>query len=169
MRRPLHVRWLGRVAYREALALQEGIFAHGVDQHLLLCEHPHVFTYGPGADLEGNLRCKPAEVGAELVEVQRGGDITYHGPGQLVGYPILSLDPKHGDSGPADTRAFITALEQAIIDSLVELGLGDVGRMGEYPGVWVEPNGSRPRKIAAIGVRVGSGSTPRRTMHGFAL
>ncbi|NDF41456.1 MAG: lipoyl(octanoyl) transferase LipB, partial [Actinobacteria bacterium] len=169
MRRPLHVRWLGRVAYREALALQEGIFAHGVDQHLLLCEHPHVFTHGLGADLATNLRCDPAHVGAELVEVQRGGDITYHGPGQLVGYPILSLDPKHGDSGPADTRAFITALEQAIIDSLVELGLGDVGRMGEYPGVWVEPNGSRPRKIAAIGVRVGSGSTPRRTMHGFAL
>ncbi len=168
-RRPLHVRWLGRVAYREALALQEGIFAHGVDQHLLLCEHSHVFTYGPGADLDGNLRCKPAEVGAELVEVQRGGDITYHGPGQLVGYPILSLDPKHGDSGPADTRAYITSLEQALIDALGEIGLDDVGRKGEFPGVWVEPNGPRPRKIAAIGVRVGSGSTQRRTMHGFAL
>lgn len=167
--RPLHVRWLGRVAYREALALQEGLFAHGVDQHLLLCEHPHVFTYGPGADLESNLRCDPSAVGAELVEVQRGGDITYHGPGQLIGYPILSLDPKRGDAGPADTRAYITSLEQSLIDALMEIGLKDVGRKGEYPGVWVEPNGSRPRKIAAIGVRVGSGVTPRRTMHGFAL
>mgnify|MGYP006282038199 FL=1 len=167
--RPLHVRWLGRVPYREALALQEGFFSHGVDQHLLLCEHPHVFTHGPGADLSTNLRCEPSAVDAELVEVQRGGDITYHGPGQLVGYPILSLDPKHGDSGPADTRAYITALEQSLIDALGELGLTDVGRMGEYPGVWVEPNGPRPRKIAAIGVRVGNGSTQRRTMHGFAL
>ena len=166
-RRPLHVRWLGRVAYREALALQEGLFAHGVDQHLLLCEHPHVFTHGAGADLESNLRCDPLSVGAELVEVQRGGDITYHGPGQLVGYPILSLEPKHGDSGPADTRAYISALEQSLIDALVELGLAHVGRMGEFPGVWVEPAGSRPRKIAAIGVRVGNGSTQRRTMHGF--
>ena len=168
-RRPLHVRWLGRVAYREALALQEGLFAHGVDQHLLLCEHPHVFTHGAGADLESNLRCDPFSVGAELVEVQRGGDITYHGPGQLVGYPILSLEPKHGDSGPADTRAYISALEQSLIDALVELGLAHVGRMGEFPGVWVEPAGTRPRKIAAIGVRVGNGSTQRRTMHGFAL
>ena len=168
-RRPLHVRWLGRVSYREALAVQQGIFDHGVDQHLLLCEHPHVFTHGPGADLVNNLRCDPTAVGAELVEVQRGGDITYHGPGQLVGYPILSLDPKHGESGPADTRAYIASLEQSLIDALVELGVSDVGRMGEYPGVWVEPNGPRPRKIAAIGVRVGNGSTSRRTMHGFAL
>jgi lipoic acid synthetase len=166
---PLHVRWLGKVAYREALALQYALFDHGVDQHLLLLEHPHVFTHGPHADLDSNLRCEPASVGAELVEVQRGGDITYHGPGQLVGYPILSLPPKRGEGGQADTRAYIHSVEQVVIDTLVELGLRDVGRKGEFPGVWVEPNGARPRKICAIGVRVAKGATERRTMHGFAL
>lgn len=165
----LSVRWLGRVAYREALALQEGIFSHGVGQHLLLCEHPHVFTYGSSADLGANLKCDPAAVGADLVAVQRGGDVTYHGPGQLVGYPILDLPPKHGDSGPADTRNYIESLEQCLIDALAELGIADAGRMGEYPGVWLSPYGPRPRKIAAIGVRVGRGSSERRTMHGFAL
>ena len=165
----LHTRWLGRVAYREALALQHGIFEHGVGQHLLLLEHPHVFTFGPSADLANNLRCDPRTVGAELVEVQRGGDVTYHGPGQLVGYPIMSLAPKHGESGFADTRAYVFSVEQVVIDALRELGLPDVGRKGEFPGVWVEPDGPRPRKICAIGVRVGRGSTDRRTMHGFAL
>ena len=166
---PVHVRWLGKVPYREALAMQYGLFERGIDQHLLLLEHPHVFTHGPHADLTGNLRCDPAAVGAELVEVQRGGDITYHGPGQLVGYPILSLPPKQGDGGLADTRGYVCALEQVIIDTLGELGLRNVGRKGDYPGVWVEPNGERPRKICAIGVRVGKGATDRRTMHGFAL
>ena len=116
---PLHVRWLGRVAYREALALQTAIFKQGVDQHFLLLEHSHVFTYGPTANLATNLLCNPADVNAELVEVQRGGDITYHGPGQLVGYPLLSLQPKHGASGPADTRAYIHDLEQVIIETLI--------------------------------------------------
>ena len=165
----LSVRWLGRVAYREALAVQEGMFSHGVGQHLLLCEHPHVFTYGLSADLGANVKCDPAAVGAEIVAVQRGGDVTYHGPGQLVGYPIIDLPPKHGDSGPADTRAYIESLEQCLIDALAELGVPDAGRMGEYPGVWISPRGPRPRKIAAIGVRVGRGSSERRTMHGFAL
>jgi lipoic acid synthetase len=165
----LHIRWLGRVPYREALALQHGLFHRGVDQHLLLLEHPHVFTHGHHADLAANLKCDPLSVGAELVEVQRGGDITYHGPGQLVGYPILSLSAKHGESGYADTRAYVCGLEQVIIDALHALGLSDVGRKGEYPGVWVAPNSARPRKICAIGVRVGKGATERRSMHGFAL
>ena len=167
--RTLHVRWCGTVPYREMLAVQQATFQFGRDQHLLLCEHPHVFTHGPNADLLTNLRCVPHEVGAELVEVQRGGDVTYHGPGQLVGYPILHLPPKHGSSGPADTRAYVCALEQMLIEVLNDLGLSDVGRRGEYPGVWVAPNSDRPRKIAAIGVRVGRGSSDRRTMHGFAL
>ncbi len=81
----LHVRWLGTVPYREALAVQSGLFANGSGQHLLLLEHPHVFTYGRRTDLSVNLHCEPAAVGAELVAVDRGGDITYHGPGQLVG------------------------------------------------------------------------------------
>ena len=167
--RTLHVRWCGTAPYREMLAVQQATFQYGHDQHLLLCEHPHVFTHGPNADLLTNLRCVPHEVGADLVEVQRGGDVTYHGPGQLVGYPILHLPPKHGSSGPADTRAYVCALEQMLIDVLNGLGLLDVGRRGEYPGVWVAPNSDRPRKIAAIGVRVGRGSSDRRTMHGFAL
>ena len=165
----LHVRWLGRVPYREALALQFGLFEHGVDQHLLLLEHPHVFTYGHTADLTKNLRCEPVAVGAELVQVQRGGDITYHGPGQLVGYPILSLQAKHGTGGPADTRSYIYDVEQLIIDTLTQLGVYSAGRMGEFPGVWLDPNTDNARKICAIGVRVGSGSADRRTMHGFAL
>lgn len=165
----LHVRWLGRVPYREALAVQYGIFEHGKQQHLLLLEHPHVFTYGPSADLGKNLRCVPAQVGAELVQIQRGGDITYHGPGQLVGYPLLSLPAKHGGCGPADTRSYVHSVEQLIIDVLVECGITNAGRFGEYPGVWIDPLGSSPRKICAIGVRLGRGSTDRRTMHGFAL
>ncbi len=157
------------MAYREALALQTAIFKQGVDQHLLLLEHPHVFTYGPTSNLATNLLCNPADVNAELVEVQRGGDITYHGPGQLVGYPLLSLQPKHGASGPADTRAYIHDLEQVIIETLVELGVSNAGRQTQFPGVWLDPDTPKARKICAIGVKVGSGSTERRTMHGFAL
>ena len=155
----LRVRWLGRVPYLEALAVQTALFEHGREQHLLLLEHTHVFTYGRRSDLQANLRCDPAAVGADFVAVKRGGDITYHGPGQLVGYPILSVDnalcaaePVHGG-------------EQLLIDALHELGLPQVGRLAEYPVVWVDADGPAPRKIAAIGVRLARG----RTMHGFAL
>ena len=98
----LNVRWLGKVPYHEALAVQSAMFKYSSWQHLLMLEHPHVFTYGPSADLAKNLKCEPQQVGAELVKVNRGGDITYHGPGQLVVYPILNLAPKHGANGPAD-------------------------------------------------------------------
>ena len=81
--------------YREVLAVQTALFTHGHDDHLLLLEHPHVFTHGASADLAGNVLVDPASVGAELVRVNRGGDVTYHGPGQLVGYPILSLSLIH--------------------------------------------------------------------------
>ena len=164
---PLRVRWLGRVAYSEALGLQEALFAHGQEQHLLLLEHPHVFTHGARADLETNVLVDPAAVGATLVGVNRGGDVTYHGPGQLVGYPILSLPPKHGTSGSGltDTVAYVRTVEQVIIDTLGELGLPNAGRLRDYPGVWIDPDGPMPRKIAAIGVRLSRG----RTMHGFAL
>ena len=77
----LRVRWLGRVPYREALAVQQALFTNGVEDHLLLLEHPHVFTHGPRADLAVNVLVDPASVGAELVSVKRGGDVTYHGPG----------------------------------------------------------------------------------------
>ena len=105
---PLHVRWLGRVPYSEAYAVQNGLFRNGTANHLLLLEHPHVFTYGSSADLDRNVLVDPASVGAELVSVNRGGDVTYHGPGQLVGYPILALKPKHGGrNGPVDTVAHV--------------------------------------------------------------
>ena len=164
---PLRVRWLGRVPYREALGLQEALFANGREQHLLLLEHPHVFTHGPRADLDKNVRVEPAAVGAELVAVNRGGDVTYHGPGQLIGYPILSLEAKYGKgaSGLADSVAYVRSVEQLIIDTLAELGLPNAGRLAEYPGVWIDADGENPRKICAIGVRLTRG----RTMHGFAL
>ena len=165
MSAPLQVRWLGRVPYREALAVQDAIFAGGRGNHLLLLEHPHVFTHGPTADLARNLLCDPAEVGADLVRIRRGGDVTYHGPGQLVGYPLLVLPPKRGSDGPADSAGYVRTLEQVIIDSLHELGLPDADRLPGYPGVWVGVGAGTPRKICAIGVRVGR----RRTMHGFAL
>jgi lipoic acid synthetase len=154
----LRVRWLGTVPYREALAVQQALFDHGREDHLLLLEHPHVFTYGPRADLATNLRCDPAAVGAELVGIRRGGDITYHGPGQLVGYPIVTLP--HG----FDAAAHVRNVEQLIIDALAAFGV-TAGRLREYPGVWVDPEGPNPRKICAIGVRIKRG----RTMHGFAL
>jgi lipoyl synthase len=156
---PLRVRWLGRVPYREALAVQEALFDHGREQHLLLLEHDHVFTYGPHADLATNLRCDPATVGADFVSVRRGGDITYHGPGQLVGYPILSLPNAKG------SLEHVRAVEDLLVDALAELGLPGAGRLPDYPGVWVDADGPNPRKIAAIGVRLAHG----RTMHGFAL
>jgi lipoic acid synthetase len=155
---PLRVRWLGRVPYREALAVQQALFDHGHEQHLLLLEHDHVFTYGPHADLASNLRCEPATVGADFVAVKRGGDITYHGPGQLVGYPILSLPNAKG------SLEHVRSVEQLLIDALAELGVV-AGRLPEHPGVWVVADGPNPRKIAAIGVRLARG----RTMHGFAL
>ncbi len=160
----LHVRWLGRVPYAEALVVQDAMFRNGSGNRLLLMEHPHVFTYGPSADLKKNLRCDPAAVGADFVRVKRGGDITYHGPGQLVGYPLVNLAPKHGNDGPADSVAYVCSVEQVIINSLHEIGLTNAGRLAGYPGVWLDVD-SNPRKICAIGVRV----SRRRTMHGFAV
>jgi len=158
---PLRVRWLGRVPYREALAVQSSLFEHGRSNHLLLLEHPHVFTHGRRADLATNLRCEPAAVGAELVAVKRGGDITYHGPGQLVGYPILDVDNRLGAS------AHVCNVEGLVIDALAELGLPNAGRLDGFAGVWldVDDPAVTPRKICAIGVRLAHG----RTMHGFAL
>ncbi len=155
----LRVRWLGRVPYREALAVQEALFTHGTEDHLLLLEHPHVFTHGPRADLALNVRVDPVGVGADLVAVKRGGDVTYHGPGQLVGYPILTVSNSMGASD------HVCAIQRLIVASLTELGVGDVGCLDEYPGVWVGVSGPNPRKICAIGVRLAHA----RTMHGFAL
>ena len=161
--RPFRVRWLGRVRYRDALALQQGLFADSADDHLLLLEHHPVYTLGVRATTE-HLLAPPEEVGADLERADRGGDITFHGPGQLVGYPLLHLPGKRG-GGMADTVDYVRSVEGLVIDVCRELGLADVGRLDPYPGVWVRPDGPDPRKVAAIGVRLSRG----RTMHGFAL
>ena len=175
---PLRIRWLGRVAYEDAWALQRGLFSYSSDNHLLLLEHPHVFTLGPNGDASNLL----GEPDAPVIRVDRGGDVTYHGPGQVVGYPILSLLSRRtakqtdGTAGQADagevaaggmisTAAYVHSVEQLLIDVLEELGMDDVGRLERYRGVWVRPDSNRPAKIAAVGVRLSRG----RTMHGFAL
>jgi lipoic acid synthetase len=159
----LRVRWLGSVPYADAHALQHGLFATGHDDWLLLLEHPHVYTHGPNADL-GNVLVEPTSVGASLVPTDRGGDVTYHGPGQLVGYPILTVPGKRG-GGMADTARYVAGVEQLLIDALADLGLPGADRLDGYPGVWIGVGTDRPRKIAAIGVRLSRG----RSMHGFAL
>lgn len=131
--------------------------------YLLLLEHPHVFTLGLRGD-EANILVDPAEVGAEVAYTDRGGDVTYHGPGQLVGYPVMTVPGKRG-GGMADTVAYVRSVEQLVIDALGDLGLAGCGRLDEYPGVWVDPDSDNPRKIAAIGVRL----SRTRSMHGFAL
>ena len=159
---PLRVRWLGQVRYRDALALQHAVFATD-HNYLLLLEHPHVFTLGRHADVS-HVLVDPASVGADLVDADRGGDVTYHGPGQLVGYPVVTVGGRRG-GGMADTVAYVRSVEQLLIDVLADIGLPGAGRMRDYPGVWLDPDGTRPRKIAAIGVRLTRG----RAMHGFAL
>jgi len=161
--RPLRARWLGRVDYDDAWTLQRSLFDHAGENHLLLLEHPHVFTLGSSAKLE-HLLVEPNDVGATLVKTNRGGDITYHGPGQLVGYPIVDVPGKRG-GGMADTVAYVASVEQLLIDVLTDLGLPNVGRIDRLTGVWVDPDSTNPRKIAAIGVRLSRG----RSMHGFAL
>lgn len=153
----LRVRWLGRVSYREADAVQHAL-AERSGEWLLLLEHDHVFTLGVRAD-PAHILVDAAAVGADVVAVDRGGDVTYHGPGQLVGYPIVDV-PLGREAIPAHVHR----VEQILIDALVDLGLPGAGRLAGYPGVWVGL-GDRPRKIAAIGVKVTRG----RSLHGFAL
>ncbi|MFN8050879.1 MAG: lipoyl synthase [Acidimicrobiales bacterium] len=159
----LRVRWLGRVDYDDALALQRGLFAGTTDDYLLLLEHPHTYTMGVRADA-ANLLVDPHDVGASLARVDRGGDVTYHGPGQLVGYPILTLaDHEHGEM--PSTREHVLNIEGLIIDALADLGVSGATVIEGCPGVWLGADGPRPRKIAAVGVKISRG----RSMHGFAL
>lgn len=155
----LLTRWLGRVRYTDAQQLQKALFANTNEQYFLLLEHNHVYTLGVRTDLN-NILVDPAKVGAEMIRADRGGDVTYHGPGQLVGYPILNVPDE-----PDRTPKFVFKIEQLVIDVLGELGLENVGRLQGYPGVWVDPLGGNPRKICAIGVKI----TRNRSMHGFAL
>ena len=128
-----------------------------VGDTLLLLQHPHVITLGTGSHAE-NILITPEERerrGIEIFDAGRGGDVTYHGPGQLVGYPILDLKPDR-----CDLHRYLRVLEEALIGVLADFGLPAARRAG-MTGVWV-----RDRKVAAIGVRVSSGWI---TSHGFAL
>ena len=162
----MRARWLGRVPYTEAWDLQRAVASRSDDDYLLLLEHGPVYTLGSHAD-RSHVLVDPVSVGAELIEVDRGGDVTYHGPGQLVGYPVRTVG-----SGPHHGPEHVRQVEQVVIDALVALGVPAerVGRMASYPGVWIDPGSDGtgpggPRKIAAVGVRTARG----RTTHGFAL
>ena len=160
----LRIRSLGTVPYHEAYALQHALATEASDDYLLLLEHPHTYTLGAHAD-ERHLLIDPALVDATLERTDRGGDVTYHGPGQLVAYPIVTV-PDDPTVGPRHVHR----LERVVIDALAELGLPGASGVDEYPGVWIDADGPNPRKIAAIGVRtmrVGAGR--RRTLHGVAL
>ncbi len=161
--RNLVATWLGRVPYLEAWRLQEAVAARvraGGPDRLLLLEHDPVYTIGRRGTT-ANLIAPPQVLrasGARVYRVDRGGDITYHGPGQLVGYPVVSL----GDA--PDLVGYVRAIEAAIIDALA--GCGIAGRRIERKtGVWVDLPSGATAKIAAIGVRVSRGVTT----HGFAL
>jgi lipoic acid synthetase len=152
----LRVRDLGRVSYAEANDLQRALHREARDDYLLLLEHPHVYTLGTRAD-RAHVLVAPEKVGAELVATDRGGDVTYHGPGQLVGYPIVTL-PAWRD-GLRDVVVYVRKLESVLVDALAALGVQAHTEPG-FTGVWVDDE-----KIAAIGVKVARG----RTRHGFAL
>jgi len=158
---PLHLRWLGRVGYDEAYTLQQQLQS-GDRNHLLLLEHPPVFTLGRSSD-PANILVDPASVGAIVRHVDRGGDVTVHAPGQLVGYPVLTVPGRGG--GLADTAKFVASIEDLLIDSLADLGLPGATRYPGYTGVWLDADGPNARKIAAIGVRI----KRNRSLHGFAL
>jgi lipoic acid synthetase len=160
----LRIRSLGSVPYHEASELQHALASGTSDDYLLVLQHPHVYTLGVHAD-PTHVLIDPASVGATLETTDRGGDVTYHGPGQVVAYPILSV-PDDPAAGPAHVHR----LEELVIGVLGDVGLAGATTVHEYPGVWIDAQGSHPRKIAAIGVRTVRGPTgTRRTLHGVAL
>lgn len=128
---------------------------------ILLVEHPPVYTLGKSGHTENLLVTREAleGMGAQFFHIDRGGDITFHGPGQLVCYPILDLE-RIG----IGLREYIEALEEAVIRTVARYGI-TAGRVAGASGVWIDPEGRHPRKICAIGVR----SSRFITMHGFAL
>jgi lipoyl(octanoyl) transferase len=157
----LDVQRLGRVCYGDALALQEDLreaLRRGeARETVLLLEHPDVVTFGRGAKPENALASDAAlrADGYEVFRVSRGGDVTWHGPGQLVGYPILDLR-RHG----ADLHRYLRDLESVLVGALADFGISGRVRPG-FAGVWLDER----RKIASIGV----GVRDWRTLHGFAL
>jgi lipoyl(octanoyl) transferase len=161
---PLRSTWLGRVDYLDGWRLQDAVATRvrgGDDERLLLLEHDPVYTIGRRGTTD-HLLADSAELrraGASVYRVDRGGDITYHGPGQLVGYPIVRL----GEA--PDLVGYVRAIEGALIDALSSFGVIGRAERGKT-GVWVDLRGSGvTAKVAAIGVRVSRGVTT----HGFAL
>lgn len=172
---------LGRIAYRDAWDYQEQLLRELVDRkranrqrradghaetpqrhYLLFCEHDPVYTLGKSGSVQHLLLDETAlaKAGFEFYKINRGGDITYHGPGQIVGYPIFDLDCFF-----TDVHRYVRTLEEAVIRTLSDFGLA-AGRMEGYTGVWLEPTDQRPkRKICAIGVHLSRWVT----MHGFAF
>jgi lipoate-protein ligase B len=164
---------LGCVPYREAWKYQDEVHARvvaGEEQRLLLVEHPHVLTFGRRPGVAKNMLAAPeelAKMGVEVVESNRGGDITYHGPGQIVAYPIVRLlDHQLSISG------YVHALEELVMRTLADLGVAGAKQDPCAVGVWV-PEGPGARasagealaKVCAIGVRIRKGAT----LHGLAL
>ena len=160
-RRETRWSWMGRAAYEATATLQTEVrdrLARGAGpERLLLLEHPHVYTLGRNAD-PGDVLANLAELeqrGVDVVATDRGGQVTYHGPGQLVGYPILDLSPDR-----RDLRRFVRDLEEVVVRLLAGYGVEAEGGEGERIGVW-----TRGRKIASLGIHVARW----RTTHGFAL
>lgn len=161
---------LQNLSYQEAFVLQQQLMDEVIDAKsskpkagfLLFVEHPHVYTLGKSGS-EGNLLIDQIQLlakNAEFYKTNRGGDITYHGPGQIVGYPILNLDFLG-----LGVKAYVDGIEEAIINTLNHFGLSGK-RMSGATGVWLDPDSkSKARKICAIGVRVSRAVT----MHGFAF
>jgi lipoyl(octanoyl) transferase len=167
---------LGLIDYKQCWDFQEELFAEiltvkssnrkenktvSTKNHLIFCEHPHVYTLGKSGD-EKNLLVNEDYLksrGATFHKINRGGDITYHGPGQIIGYPILDLDNFF-----TDIHKYLRFLEEAVILTLKEYGLETERSPGET-GVWFDVGTTRARKICALGVK----SSRWVTMHGFAF
>lgn len=162
---PIDAWWLGRIDYRAAWSLQRRLAAaraaDRIGDQLLLLEHPAVLTLGRSSD-PAHVLATPEELdrhGIEVVRVERGGEVTYHGPGQLVAYPILALSRRG-----LLVRPLVRALEAAMIATCAAFGV-TAGRRDGHPGCWVDPDASAPRKIGALGLRVERGVS----YHGIAL
>jgi lipoyl(octanoyl) transferase len=162
---PIVARWLGRTGYAVAHDLQKSLVADRaagrVPDQLLLLEHPAVLTLGRNADPD-HVRADPATLAARGIaveRVERGGEVTYHGPGQLVAYPIVRL----ADRGLL-IRPFVRALEAALVATCAAHGVTAARRDG-HPGCWCDPDGPQPRKIGALGLRIERGVS----YHGIAL
>jgi lipoyl(octanoyl) transferase len=165
--RPLDVRRLGMMPYGNALELQRALVeerkAGRIPDTLLLLQHPHVLTLGVKGDGgRGHILAAPERLGAlgvDVFETGRGGDVTYHGPGQIVAYPIINLDPDR-----RDVHRYVRDLEEVMIRACAEHDLA-AGRLAGLTGTWVTRPDRPPEKIGAIGVRISRWVTS----HGFAF